>query len=259
MRVLGHRALALLRWAPAVLAWSAVALASQRAPAGASSKPKSLQGAIVFAALASLGVAIEIAGGREHGVFPARLAYGVEVALWPLAAIGIAWAFARARVLATAASIATVPLLGLALARPPELADPDSVRAGLLLRKGALDPGAGALLVERVPRRPKLGWAVADDRARIVPFGWAAVGVLWARWPRTVWGARRRAEWELVEPTDPKGGRTTVPTRDLGAFLDRRGVTAAWISSPESVSEVMAAWPRARVLWQGEGVFLARE
>jgi hypothetical protein len=253
LRVLGHRLEALARWAPAVLVWAVVAVAALRA------RRETTYAALAFAVVAALGVAMEVAGGREHGVFTARLAYGIEVALWPLAAIGVAWAFASPRAPAVVAAVGTVAVLSAALLRPPEIVDPASVRVGLRLRRAELSPGAGALLVERVPRRPKLGWGVPDERARVVPFGWAAVGVLWGQWARTVWGARSAGGWELVEPTDPRGGRSSAAPADLGAWMERRGVTAAWILSPEWVAEVKAAWPYARVVWEDDGVLLARE
>jgi hypothetical protein len=236
-RVLAHRLEALARWAPAALGWSLAALVGLR------DRPGARRGAAWLAAVAALGIAVAVGGGREHGVFVDRLAYGLEVALWPLAALGVAWTATRRPGLAAAGALGTLGLLGLAVTRPAELVDPASIHLGLMLRRAELDV-AGALLVERVPRRP--------------PFGWAAVGAQWGQWERTIWATRRRAGWELVEPTDPKDGRTTVPAAELGPWMDQRGVTAVWLISPEWLGEVVAGLPGARVVRIDGGMLVVR-
>lgn len=239
--VLDHRLRGLLLWAPASVAWAAAAswwLRDRRAAAA---------GARWFAILAALGIAIEIGGGREHAVFTARLGYGLEVALWPLAALGVAWAFTRAPRWAFVGAAATIAALALGVARPSEIVDTSSVAAGLLLRSGQLDAaiGPGALLVERPTRRP--------------PFGWASLGVLWGRWDRILWGTPRQGGWQLVAPTDVRDVKNGVTSRELGAWLEQHRVTAAWVVSSTALHDVTAAWPEARVRIIGEGRLVSRE
>jgi hypothetical protein len=238
--VLSHRASALVRWAPATLAWAAAAIYGLR------DRPAARAGASWLAGIASLGVVSAILLGREHGVFVQRLAYEAEVALWPLAALGLAWAVTRKPAPALAGALATIAVLVLGARFEPEMIDRASVTAGLMLRRGGLEAklGPGALLVEREVRRP--------------PFGWASLGVQWGQWDRTVWGTRRVDRWEVVDPTDVRG-RATVQPEAMAAWLDKRKVTAAWMLTPRAIGDLSVIWPKARVLPIGEGVLVTRE
>lgn len=241
LRVLGHRVGWLLLWGPASVTWAAATLWWLRDRRAATA------GGRWFAILASLGIALEIVGGREHATFTARFSYGLEVALWPLAAVGVAWAFTRAPKRALAGAAATLAVLAAGVALPSKIIDTSSVAAGLMLSSGQLDAaiGSGSLLVERPARRP--------------PFGWASLGVLWGHWDRTLWGTPRREGWQLVAPTDVHDVRSGVPPRELGAWLDLHHVTAAWVVSLPSLQNVTAAWPKARVMIIGEGRLVSRE
>ncbi|APR78455.1 Hypothetical protein A7982_03802 [Minicystis rosea] len=240
VRVAIDRAGALLRWAPATLAWSAVAAWALR------DRRETRTGALLLVGVATFGIVIEVASGREHGVFTARLAYGIEIALWPLAALGIASVVMRRPAIAAALAIATAAVLVVGVRRPPEIMDRASPTAGLLLRRGGLEAtlGPGVLMVERVPERP--------------PFGWAALGVLWSRWDRTVWATRRVNRWELVEPLDVRG-RATVKPDALPTWMDRHRVTAAWILTPNSMAQIAEAWPKAKVVRIGAGSLVVKE
>jgi hypothetical protein len=230
------RALALATWAPVV-----VVLAATRARGAP-------RGALAFAAAAALLLVPALLDGREHPVFPARFAWPLEIGLVPLAALGVAGLDARAapargrRIMAAALALALV-LAPTAALRPAAMLDGDSVRAGLALRAGAHDAAlaGGALLVERPERRP--------------PFGWASVGVLWARWDRTVWGEPHAGGWELVEPSDPRL-RARVPDAELAAFFARRHVRGAWTVSPDARARLRAVWPTATEVPLGAGAFL---
>jgi hypothetical protein len=235
------RLLALLLWAPAVVGWALCAAPQAR-------RDRALRGALVIAAtLALVAVLPAIVTGHDHPVFPARLAYLAELGLVPLAAAGLAAVVLRADVrpaLRIAALGLGVALGALPLLRPAAMWDDDAVALGLALRRGQLQLPAGALLVERPVRRP--------------PFGWASVGVLWGRWEQTVFATPDAGGWKLVEPSDVVRGRAVVAAADLGAWLDRRGVAAAWMVSREGAHAVRRAWPDAAALPRGKGLLLLR-
>jgi hypothetical protein len=240
--VLGHRASSIARWAPATLACAALALWALR------SHRRHRDGAVMLFAVTTLGIAIAIAGGREHAVFVDRLAYGIEAALWPLAALGLAWAATRRLPAAIAIAVPALAALAFGVTRPPEIMDAASPRAGLMLRREGLaaEIGPGALLVERVPQRP--------------PFGWAALGVLWGRWDRVVFAQRRVNRWEMVRPASlQRTGRETVILSDLRGWLAEHQVTAAWVLTPGSVEALADAWPSARVRRIGAGLLVVKE
>jgi hypothetical protein len=240
LRVLADRSAALASWAPATLVWSAFAAWALR------DRRPVLVGALLLAGVASFGIAIEIGSGREHGVFIARLAYGIEVGLWPLAALGLAWAVTRRPAAALAGAVATMAVLALGVVRPPEIQDHASPQAGLMLRREGLESqlGSGVLMVERVPERP--------------PFGWAALGVLWGRWDRTVWATRRLNRWEVVEPLHVRG-KATVKFEEFPGWLEKQHVTAAWVVTPNSLEQVGEAWPKAKVVKIGAGALVLKE
>jgi hypothetical protein len=232
---------ALLLWAPAVVAWSLGAvllLRRERAPRGALA---------VAAALALVAVLPALVTGHDHPIFPARLAYLAELGLVPLASLACAALVLRADLrpwVRGAAVTLGVALGALALLRPAAMLDPDAVAAGLALRRGRLQVPAGALLVERPVSRP--------------PFGWASVGVLWGRWDRTVFATPEAQVWKLVEPRDVVRGRSVVAVSELGAWLERRGVVAAWVVSREGARTLLRAWPDAAAVPIGRGFFLQR-
>ncbi|HEY3358103.1 MAG TPA: hypothetical protein VGQ83_32940 [Polyangia bacterium] len=232
---------ALVLWAPAVLAWTALGLAGRGRAA--------LANAGWGAGLMALATLPPLLTGREQVVFTDRFAYLLELGLWPVAALALGRVVAerpvRPTVLAAAAGI-TVLCAGLAVVRPAALWDRDSVELGLALRRGVLDDrlGGGALLIERPVPRP--------------PFGWASVGVLWGRWPRTVFGTARADGWQLVEPSDVVRSRAVVAPPALPAWLDARGVRAAWMLTGPGQRAVRAAWPDARIEPRGRGVLLWR-
>lgn len=240
LHVLHHRLWSLARWAPATIVWAAVAAYALR------DRPAARSAAAWTALVASLGVIAAVLLGREHATFVDRLAYEVEVALFPLAALGLAWVASRRPGAAIAGAVATAALLALGVLHRPEIYDHASVTAGLLLRRGDLAQkvGSGALMVERQQRRP--------------PFGWASLGVQWAAWDRIVWGTRRRDGWEVTDPINVRG-RRTLPPAELQAYLDQRKVTAVWALSPITLAEVGAAWPKAKVLPIEEGILVMKE
>ena len=233
--IVRSRLVALALWAPVVA--GAGLFVVFRAPS---------RGAVLFAAWLGLGVIAQVVSGGEHPVFPARLAFTLEVALVPLAASGIAGLLERYR--APGAVLLGVALSAILLAplRPSVLDDPDSVRFGHELRRGEHDAalGKGALLVERPERRP--------------PFGWAAVATLWNEWPRTVFATALGDTWELVEPTAPRTERAKLPARALPGFLEARDVQAAWLVTPAAARMMRQVWPNARVESHGKGFFLVR-
>jgi hypothetical protein len=242
VRVLANRAKWQMLWAPAALVWSAAAVVLLR------HRRRALVPLVGFALFTSLGVIAGVGSGPSAVLaFTPRLGYGLEVALWPLAAVGLALAFARTPRLALLASVATVATLGVGVVRPADMQDTSSVAAGLLLRRGELDSkvGTGSLLVERLPRRP--------------PFGWASVGVLWGHWDRTLWGTLRGDGWQLVEPTDVHAGLRGVPEKDFPTWLNAHDVTSAWMLSSPSLDEIRAAWPHCRLTQIGEGTLVSRE
>ncbi|RMH43616.1 MAG: hypothetical protein D6689_04520 [Deltaproteobacteria bacterium] len=238
--VLGARARALVAWAPAVAVLAAYGAWRLR---GAG---RTLRAHAIVVALLSAGVWPAVVLGQRHLVFPDRLSHPIEVALIPLAAVGLAGVLARSRVAFAAAAAATIAAVALGPARPAAMWDPDSVQVGRRLAAGELEPllAGGALLVERPRRRP--------------PFGWASVGVLWGRWDRIVWATPEPRGWELVEPTDVVRGRRTVATGDLAAALRERGVRAAWTVTPAARRALAAAWPGARALPIGRGALVVR-
>jgi hypothetical protein len=241
-RVLSNRLKWQVLWTPGALVWAAAAVGNLR------DRRSALVPLVGFALFTSLGVIVGIGAGPSAVLaFTPRLGFALEVALWPLAAVGLALAFTRAPRWALVASVATILALGIGVARPADMQDTSSVTAGLLLSRGELDSkvGKGSLLVERLPRRP--------------PFGWASVGVLWGQWNRTLWGTLRSDGWQLVEPTDVHAGLRGVPQRDLPAWLDAHDVTAAWTLSSPSLDEIRAAWPHSRSTRIGEGTLVSRE
>jgi hypothetical protein len=62
-----------------------------------------------------------------------------------------------------------------------------------------------------------------------------------------------------VEPTNVHAGRRGVPLLELAPWLDAHDVTAAWTLSPESLREIMAVWPHARLTRIGQGTLVSRE
>jgi len=251
-RVAALRGEALALWAGSALVWSAAAIVRGRG-AGRALVPLLLVAAIGVPGLAleigsGRGLGVFIIGGREFDFFSPRLVSHVELALFPLAGLGVALVAARAttvdRVGATLLSALTAGLLLMGAARPMTFVDPSSVQAGVMLRRGQLDGaiGEGALLVERVEPRP--------------PMGWAALSVLWSRWDRTVFFTRRGAACDLVEPTDVVDGRVRVPCAELGHWSRRRGVTAAWVLSEPARALFDSVWPEATERRIGEGRLL---
>ncbi len=236
-RVLAHRLWALVTWAPVPLLGGIVAalLIKRRAP-------------FVFLAWMALGVILPALGGDEHPTFPARLAFGLEVGLVPLAALALARAAgARAPRPFAALALLLVVLAPLVLARTrrPGFLDRDSVVVGLALRNGRLAPPAhGTLLVERPEARP--------------PLGWASLASAWAEWSRIVFATPQAGTWELVMPTDVLADRWHVGDADLGAWLDAHAVSAAWCVTPTCVKTLRVLWPEARVREIGRGRWLTR-
>jgi hypothetical protein len=49
-----------------------------------------------------------------------------------------------------------------------------------------------------------------------------------------------------------------VDDAGLGAWMEKRGVSAAWVVSERGLQEVAAAWPSARRVPIGEGVLVLR-
>jgi hypothetical protein len=254
LHVLELRLGGLVRWAPGALLWAGAAVAlfwKER---------RRLKPLLLLAAVGLPGVLLEIASGKGLGIFVShgrevdffspRLVSTLEVALFPLAGLGVAALTARrgtpGRAAALALGLFTVAMLAVGVRRPMSYVDPSSIRAGLLLRRGALDRevGRGLLLVERETPRP--------------PMGWASLGVLWGQWSRMVWATPQGDGWQLVAPLDVKHGRELVPQEDLAAWLDRRSVTAAWVLSPVARERLGAAWPEARSTVIGQGVLLSR-
>jgi hypothetical protein len=232
---------ALALWAPAVLAAAAAALLLARRE-GAVRGP-----VIIGATLLLVAVLPALVTGHDHPVFPARLAYLAELGLVPLGSLGLAALVLHRgiRPWVRAGALALVVALGaLALLRPAALWDADSVAAGLALRRGQLLVPPGALLVERPVQRP--------------PFGWASVGVLWGQWDRTVFATPAPDGWKLVEPSDVVRGRSVLAPAELDAWLERRGVVAAWVVSPDGARALRRAWPDAEAVPIGRGAFLRR-
>jgi hypothetical protein len=196
------------------------------------------------------GLGIFVSHGREVDFFSPRLVSTLEVALFPLAGLGVAALTARRATPARAATLAlgvfTLAMLAVGVRQPMTYVDPSSIKAGLLLRRGVLDRevGPGLLLVERETPRP--------------PMGWASLGVLWGQWSRMIWATPYGDGWQLVRPVDVKNGREFVPKQDLAAWLDQRGVTAAWVLSPVARERLQAAWPSARSTPIGQGLLLSR-
>jgi hypothetical protein len=254
LRVLELRFGGLACWAPGALVWASMAIAlfqGQRSRL----RPLLLLAAAGLPALllqiaSGKGLGIFVLHGHEVDFFSPRLVSNFEVGLFPLAGLGVAALTAGRSVAARAAALvlglSTLVMLAAGVLRPMTYADPSSVRAGLLLRSGALDQevGPGILLVERQAPRP--------------PMGWASLGVLWGRWSRMIWATPQGEGWQLVPPTNVKNGRVFVPKEDLASWLDRRGVTAAWVLSPSAREGLRAAWPGARSTPIGEGVLLSR-
>jgi hypothetical protein len=257
-RVFVARTRSLVLWTPAVLVWSSVALAALR-------PRRAIAPFAWIVAVGAIGLLLEIVSGKGLGVFvvngrefdffSARLASTFELALMPLAGLGVAIAAravvrSRARVVAASALAAacavTVATLLVAGTSKMQFVDESSVEAGVRLRRGELDDrlGDGALLVERTQKRP--------------PLGWAAVGVLWGRWSRIVWAMPTGEGWVLVEPTDVHDKRARVAPSDLAPWLANRRVTSAWTVSDDAKSTILHAWPGARVTPIGEGALISR-
>jgi hypothetical protein len=257
--VLAKRATAVALWSPAAIAFALGALAAVRsrrrlAPFawivffGAT--------AVTLEILSGRGLGVFVRGGREIDMFSPRLVSAFALSLAPLAGLGVAALAglaldgraraAKAGALAIACG-AAVAAVGVAPLRGVEFGDASSVACGIKLRRGELDDriGEGALLIERVQQRP--------------PMGWASVGVLWGRWDRMIWATPQGATWLLVEPTDVHAKRTRLERENLGDFLSRRGVSAAWTVSDEVRDEVLRAWPDARVTRIGDGALVSRD
>jgi hypothetical protein len=227
LALIGHRLWALLLWAPVPLVGALFARH---------------RGAWLFFAWMALGVLVPTLSGAEHPVFPARLAFALEVGLVP--AVALAWSAWRARVALVVALLALVPLV-LATARRPTYLDPASVAVGKALRKGRLAPPAGGtLLVDRPLERP--------------PLGWASLAAAWGAWEKIAFATRAEEGWELVLPTDVQGARWRVPAGALGAWLDAHSVTAAWCVTASCAKTLRVAWPLARVRTIGSGWWITR-
>lgn len=250
MRVAALRGEALALWSGGAVAGVVVALVRWR------DQPRLVWPLALLAALGLPGLALQVASGKGLGVFVVagrefeffvpRLVSSLEVGLFPLAGLGLAGLVAsrtsRARVGLVALAALAAALLAHGVTRPMSFVDPSSVRAGVMLRRGELDReiGSGALLVERVEPRP--------------PMGWASVSVLWSRWERTVFLTRRGRVCELVEPSDVLEGRARIPCADLRAWMDARGVSAAWVLGAPAREAVETAWPSAGRRTIGDGV-----
>ncbi len=241
-------------WAPATLLFAMAACATSR-ETRARLRPLALFAAVGLPGLAlqiisGKGLGVFIVGGREIDFFSPRLVSNVEIALFPLAGFGVAALAARstpvARVASAVLSAFAALALALALRRPMAYVDADSIQAGLLLRRGALDGevGTSLVLVERESPRP--------------PMGWASLGVLWGKWPRIVWATAQPGHWLLVRPEDVKNDRERVGDEGLPAWLDANAVNAAWVLSPRAQRELESAWPAARATRIGRGVLLSR-
>jgi len=181
-----------------------------------------------FLGALSLAAAAQILGGHQHATFPARLSYGIEIALLPWAAVGLHWCLQnRWR---SSVGIAAL-LFAFTALRPAAMEDRDSVAFGLSLLRSedGIAPDA-KLLVERPLKRP--------------PFGWASVGVLWGHWTQTVWVTPQLGGWTLVEATNV---RAPLNLSDDGfrAWLDRSSVQSAWTQSDRMLELLASRWPCA--------------
>ncbi|MFO0709228.1 MAG: hypothetical protein U0353_05285 [Sandaracinus sp.] len=194
------------------------------------------------------GLGVFVVDGREIEFFAPRLVSNLEIGLVPLAGLGLATLLARAEPRSHAAAVAALALPGallvLGLSQPVSFVDPSSVRAGVMLRGGELDDvlGRGALLVERVEPRP--------------PMGWASLSVLWSEWERTIFFTRRRGDCDMVEASNIVYARSRIACRDLAGWASRRGVTAAWVLSPEARELFDRVWPDAESRTIGDGHLL---
>ena len=228
--VYGHRMRDLALGAPVAVIFG---LAALRAPV-----PKRV---VVFLCVGALPIVAQVIDGHEQTVFPARLAGPLILAFVPAAAVVLASLHGtRQRLFAL---LAVLPLVIVPLTAPSML-DASSVEFARELRHGRFDAalGGGSLLVERVPRRP--------------PFGWASVGVLWAQWPRVVWGTYQGGAWQLAEPTDVRHGRARVLGDDFATWLAQRGVRGAWVLTPDARAAVLRTWPGAHVHPVGDGALI---
>jgi hypothetical protein len=250
-RSLATRSRSFVTWAPEILIGLVAAFTLRRPlrPLAGLGVVALVMGAVLGVQIASgIGFATFIIGGHTFDFFSARLVSGFALAATPLAALGLGSLLASARASWRGAlgCAAMLGLLAFTPARPLEFVDDASLLAGLQLRRGELDDrvGPGILLVERPKLRP--------------PLGWAAVGVLWQRWDRIVWATPDGASWLMVDPSDVHGGRAQVANPELGDWLMRRGVTAAWTVTDGAESALVEAWPEARRLPIGRGTFLSR-
>lgn len=246
--VAGARLAALATWALGASGFAALALAlpGPRARVLAVWAAFGLPGLVLQIASGS-GLGVFVIRGVEYDFFSPRLVSNIEVGLLPLAGLGVAKALASTGQFArwsTAVGLLALGVIGLvaAGATPMTLVDPSSRDAGLALRRGGLDPGPGALLVERVEPRP--------------PMGWASLSVLWSHWDRTVFVTRRGRECVLVEASEVARGRETIPCASLGAWAEHRGVTSAWLVSAAATELAQALWPEATVQRVGRGSFV---
>jgi hypothetical protein len=91
------------------------------------------------------------------------------------------------------------------------------------------------------------------------PLGWASVASAWGEWSRVIFATPQPdGGWELVAPTDVRGGRATVADAVLPAWLDAHTVGSAWCVSRACGDRLRMAWPRARVTARGGGVWIER-
>lgn len=212
-----------LWWFPHVVALAIIAWTRRRdaLSAGASR---------FFAVTLSLAVAFQVVGGHQHATFPARLSYGIEIALLPWAAVGLDWCM-QSR-LRSSIAIAAV-LLSFTALRPAAMQDRDSVAFGLsLMRSEEIIAPDAKLLVERPLQRP--------------PFGWASVGVLWGHWNQTVWMTPQPGGWTIVEATNVREP-LDLTENGLADWLDRNVVQSAWIESDRARDFLSARWRCADV------------
>jgi hypothetical protein len=227
LAVAWHRLRDLAIESPAALVLGIIALGGSRS-----------RRARVLVAASLVPLLAQVIDGHEQTVYPARLVAPLVFASIPLAATSLV----RMR-MPLAVTLVVVPLTIVPFTQP-SLLDESSVAFGSRLRSHRydVDLAGGALLIEREARRP--------------PFGWASVGVLWAHWPRTVFGTHAGRRWEFSEPSDVRAGRVFVDDAALSSWLARRGVRGAWVLTPGARASVTAAWGGAHAQAVGDGVFV---